>query len=137
MKVKDIMSQRVVTVELDDRLHVVKTIFDTTRFHHLLVLDDDGSLYGVVSDRDLLRALSPFIGSTVETARDAATLNKTVHQIMSRKPITLTPEASVADAINVFMTHPVSCIPVVDGKSQPVGIVSWRDVLRSIASGTP
>ena len=71
MKVQDIMSKRVVTVELDDRLHVVKTIFDTTRFHHLLVIDDDGSLYGVVSDRDLLRALSPFIGSTVETARFA------------------------------------------------------------------
>jgi acetoin utilization protein AcuB len=137
MKVQDIMSKRVVTVELDDRLHVVKTIFDTTRFHHLLVIDDDGSLYGVVSDRDLLRALSPFIGSTVETARDAATLNKAVHQIMSRKPITLTPEASVADAINLFMAHPVSCIPIVDAQFKPVGIVSWRDVLRSFAGGTP
>jgi acetoin utilization protein AcuB len=137
MKVQDIMSQRVVTVELDDRLHVVKKIFDTTHFHHLLVIDDDGSLYGVVSDRDLLRALSPFIGSTVETARDAATLNKAVHQIMSRKPITLTPEALVADAIQVFMTHPVSCIPIVDGQFRPVGIVSWRDVLRSFAGSPP
>ena len=137
MKVQDIMSKRVVTVSLDDRLHVVKKIFDSTHFHHLLAIEDDGTLYGVVSDRDLLRALSPFIGSTVETVRDAATLNKAVHQIMTRKPITLPPEASVADAIRVFLAHPVSCIPIVDAQFVPVGIVSWRDVLKSFESGMP
>lgn len=136
MKVREIMSKRVVTVELDDRLHVVKRIFDSTPFHHLLVIDEDGALYGVVSDRDLLRALSPFIGSTVETVRDASTLNKSVHQIMSRKPITLPPEAPVADAIQLFLTHPVSCIPVVDTQAKPVGIVSWRDILKSLPSST-
>jgi len=137
MKVQDIMSKRVVTVRLDDRLHVVKKIFDSTHFHHLLAIEDDGTLYGVVSDRDLLRALSPFIGSTAETVRDAATLNKAVHQIMTRKPITLPPEASVADAIKVFLAHPVSCIPIVDAQFVPLGIVSWRDVLKSFDSGTP
>ena len=137
MKVQDIMSKRVVTVRLDDRLHVVKRIFDSTHFHHLVAIEDDGTLYGVVSDRDLLRALSPFIGSTAETVRDAATLNKAVHQIMTRKPITLPPEASVADAIKVFLAHPVSCIPIVDAQFVPLGIVSWRDVLKSFESGTP
>lgn len=137
MQVQDIMSKRVVTVELDDRLRVVKKIFDSTHFHHLLAIEQDGTLYGVVSDRDLLRALSPFIGSTVETTRDAATLDKAVHQIMTRKPITLPPEAPVAEAIQVFLTHPVSCIPIVDTKSKPVGIVSWRDVLKLFSSGTP
>jgi acetoin utilization protein AcuB len=131
MKVREIMSARVVTVELDDRLHMVKKIFDSTRFHHLLAVEEDGTLYGVVSDRDLLRALSPFIGSTVESLRDAATLDKAVHQIMSRKPITLGPDATVADAIKIFLAHPVSCIPIVDPAFKPVGIVSWRDVLKS------
>lgn len=134
MKVRDIMSTRVVTVELDDRLHVVKKIFDSTHFHHLLAVETDGRLYGVVSDRDLLRALSPFIGSTVETQRDAATLNKAVHQVMSRSPITLTPDATVAQAIELFLTHPVSCLPIVDAHFKPVGIVSWRDVLKAFAS---
>jgi acetoin utilization protein AcuB len=137
MNVEDIMSKRVVTVELDDRLHVVKKIFDTTRFHHLLAIEHDGTLYGVVSDRDLLRALSPFIGSTVETVRDAATLDKAVHQIMTRKPITLPPQAPVADAIRIFLEHPVSCIPIVDPQFRPVGIVSWRDVLKSMPGAAP
>ncbi len=132
MKVQDIMSTRVATVALDDRLRDVKKIFDSMRFHHLLAVEDDGTLYGVVSDRDLLRALSPFIGSTVETSRDVATLDKPVHHIMTRKPITLRPEARVEDAIRVFLEHPVSCIPIVDAQFKPVGIVSWRDVLRSL-----
>ena len=137
MTVRDIMSTRVATVSLDDRLHVVKEIFDASKFHHLLAVEDDGTLYGVVSDRDLLRALSPFIGSIVETGRDAATLDKSVHQIMTRKPITLRPDASIAAAIRVFLAHPVSCIPIVDAQFKPVGIVSWRDILKSIAATAP
>jgi len=50
---------------------------------------EEGRLHGVVSDRDLLRAISPFIGSVVETNRDLGTLNKRVHQIATRKPVTL------------------------------------------------
>ena len=131
MKLKEIMSKRIVTVELDDRLGVVKEVFDSLKFHHLLVIED-GKLFGVVSDRDLLRALSPYIDSSVETARDVATLNKRVHQIMTRKPITLTADASVADAMGLFLSHPISCIPIVDEQFKPVGIVSWRDVMRSV-----
>ena len=133
MRVHDIMSTRIVTVELDDRLEVVKEIFDRLKFHHLLVVED-GKLFGVVSDRDLLRALSPFVGSTVETARDVATLNKRVHQIMTHKPITLRQNAEVTDAVRLFLAHAISCIPIVDDEFRPVGIVSWRDVLKSLAS---
>ncbi|HTH59739.1 MAG TPA: CBS domain-containing protein [Paraburkholderia sp.] len=130
MKVEDLMTKRVVTVGFDDTLETVKEIFEQAGFHHLLVVDE-GKLQGVVSDRDLLRALSPFIGSVVETTRDTGTLSKRVHQIMSRKPITLRPDASVADAIQLFLAHSISCVPIVDGEFVPVGIVSWRDVLRS------
>ena len=133
MSIREIMSTRIVTVELGDRLEAVKEIFDSSRFHHLLVVEE-GILYGVVSDRDLLRALSPFIDSTGETPRDAATLNKRVHQIMTRKPITLRPEAEIADAVRLFLTNKISCIPIVDDEFKPVGIVSWRDVLKSLAA---
>jgi len=85
----------------------------------------------VVSDRDLLKALSPFVGTAAETARDVATLNRRVHQIMSRKPITLPPDASIAEAVRLILEHRISCIPVVDAHFRPVGILSWRDILRS------
>lgn len=131
MSIDSIMSKQVATVVFDDTLATVKDIFDAANFHHLLVVED-GRLHGVVSDRDLLRAMSPFIGSNVESARDLNTLNRRVHQIMSRQPITLRPEAAIADAIDLFLAHQVSCIPIVDEQFRPVGIVSWRDILRAM-----
>jgi len=59
MALGNLMTARIVTVEMDDRLEVVKEIFDTMHFHHLLVIDEHRKLSGVLSDRDLLRALSP------------------------------------------------------------------------------
>jgi acetoin utilization protein AcuB len=136
MKVDEIMTRQVVTIGYGDTLATVKEIFDKAKFHHLLVVDD-GELQGVVSDRDLLRALSPSIDSVVEAPRDVATLTKRVHQIMSRKPITLQPGADVSDAISVFLSRPISCIPIVDYGFRPIGIVSWRDIPRSWPGAAP
>jgi acetoin utilization protein AcuB len=131
MLIERIMSKPVVTVTLDDTLHVVKKIFENAKFHHLLVVEK-GKLYGVISDRDLLKSVSPFIDTLQATAHDKFTLNKKVHQIMSRKPITLTTSADVHEAISLFNQHNISCIPIVNEKGVPVGIVSWRDILRTI-----
>jgi acetoin utilization protein AcuB len=137
MVLSDIMTARIVTVEMDDRLEVVREIFETRKFHHLLVVDQHKKLSGVVSDRDLLKALSPYVGSAAETARDLATLNKRVHQIMSRHLITLRPQSEIAAAANLLLAHRISCIPIVDEHFIPVGIVSWRDVLKSLAASLP
>lgn len=129
MNVEEIMTRTVVAVEPDDKLALVKDIFDKMKFHHLLVVEHK-RLVGVVSDRDLLKALSPNLGTMTETSRDAATLNKKVHQIMTRKPVTLDPAASITDAVSTFNTHAISCIPIVDNDLKPLGIVSWRDLLK-------
>jgi acetoin utilization protein AcuB len=134
MVMRDVMTTRIVTVAMDDRLEVVKEIFDTMHFHHLLVIDEHAKLSGIVSDRDLLRALSPYVGSAAETARDLATLNKRVHQIMSRHPITLHPQSTAAEAVGLLLAHRISCIPIVDDEFKPVGIVSWRDLLKSLSA---
>src|SRR5580698_4655361 len=135
MDIGTVMTARVVTVEMDDRLDVVKKIFDTLNFHHLLVIDDSRTLKGIVSDRDLLKALSPYVGSAAENARDSATLNKRVHQIMSRNLITLQPRASISEAVQLFLDHRISCIPITDVALKPVGILSWRDVLKTLLAG--
>ncbi len=131
MKVEKIMSKRLITVEMDDRLKVVKVIFDNANIHHLLVVEAD-KLFGVISDRDMLKALSPNIGTLSETRRDAVTLNKRVHQIMTSDPVTLAPDSDISDAVEIFNNYDISCIPVVDDKNKPVGIISWRDIIKAI-----
>lgn len=124
------MSKNVVTVEMDDSLKMVREIFNNTRFHHLLVVES-GELFGVISDRDLLKALSPYIGTVSENERDRVTLNKRVHQIMTRKPVVLEQDAEIFEAIEIFKNQNISCIPVVDDEYKPVGIISWRDILKA------
>ena len=133
MNVNKIMTHSIVTVEMDDSLKTVKDIFDSVSFHHLLVLDA-GKLFGIVSDRDLLKAISPNIGLASETEKDLATLNKKVHQILSRKPITVSSQSDIYDAIAIFNENRISCIPVVDDNNVPVGILSWRDILKVIGT---
>jgi len=133
MLLKDIMSKAVVTVEPDDTLALVKQMFHLGKFHHVLVLER-GELVGVVSDRDLYKALSPNIDTPAESYKDTATLNKTVRQIMTRLPIVLKDDATVDDAIDIFNLHTISCIPVVTQEGKLLGILSWRDILRNLRS---
>ncbi len=131
MRVSELMSTKLVTVELDDKLSVVKEIFGNAKIHHLVVIES-GQVFGVVSDRDLYKALSPNIGTLTETPKDSATLNKRVHQIVSRHPITMTADESVEKAIDIFDTHAISCIPIVNQEMKPLGILTVRDIMRAL-----
>ena len=129
----DIMSKNIVSVEMDDSLKMVKEIFDNTKFHHLLVVENN-VLVGVISDRDLFKALSPNIGTVAESTNDAATLNKKAHQIMTRSPIALGATTHINELIRCFEKNTISCIPIVDKEDMPVGIISWRDLLKALKS---
>lgn len=130
-KVAQLMSKNPVCVAPDDTLAQVQQIFDQMKFHHLLVVDH-GVLVGVISDRDLLKGLSPHLGTAAETSRDLATLNKKVYQLMHRKPVTLNPDSPLQAAVALFNRQGVSCIPVVDEQLRPKGILSWRDIMRAL-----
>ncbi len=130
MKIESIMTTKVVSVGMDDTLRAIRDIFATNSFHHLPVLESE-TLVGIITDRDVLRAVSPFAGSSSETARDAATLQKRVHQIMTRKPLTITKEETVNDAIKRTLENNITCLPVVTSEDHIDGIVTWKDLLRA------
>ena len=129
--IRDIMTSRVVTIEMDDSLEVIREIFKKVRFHHLLVVDHE-KLVGVISDRDVLKAISPYVGTMSETDRDRATLNKRAHQIMSHHPVTVRHSCSLQEAAQLMLIRGVSCLPVttVDGVIQ--GVVTWKDMVRAV-----
>ena len=135
MLIKEIMTTRVATVSMDDRLGVIKEIFEQAHFRHLLVLEEE-VLVGVISDRDLLRALSPYLDTDAEMNRDTETLNRRAHQIMSRHPITISPESSLQAASAIMLEQHVSCLPVLENGAL-VGIVSWKDLLRVMRDWQP
>ncbi|MDE8604212.1 CBS domain-containing protein [Marinomonas sp. RSW2] len=129
MKAQDIMITNVICVDMDERLPNVRHIMEKNGFHHLPVTEK-GKLIGIISDRDLLRFISPFIDSASEQPRDLDTLNHAAHQIMTRQPISVKAETSIEEIVTWFKRVDISCLPVIDDKEQVIGIISWRDLVN-------
>lgn len=131
MQLRQIMSREFVRVDMDTTLEEVRDLFNDRHFHHLLVTES-GLLRGIVSDRDLLRHISPFIGNTwAERTQDVNTLKKRVHQIMTRQVITASSQMTFCDAAALLVFHNISCLPIVTDEDRIVGIVTWKDLLRT------
>ena len=129
MLVRDAMTRHVITISMDATLSEVQQVFEAAAFHHLVVTEE-GKVVGVLSDRDLLENLSPFIGKLSEQTRDIARLNRKVHQVMSRHLRTVTPDTHLAQAGDMMIRDRIGCLPVVGDGGKVVGILSIRDVAR-------
>lgn len=132
MSIKSLMSTNLVTINAYDTLGAVKDIFELVTFHHILVLEHQ-KLVGIISDRDYLKVVSPKLGTVLETEKDIMPLNKKAHQIMSRNVISVKENASVLEVVECFERHAVSCVPVINLDNEPIGIISWRDVMSALA----
>jgi acetoin utilization protein AcuB len=130
MKLSSIMTKEVMTAEMDTLLTDICRMFDEEKFHHLVVIEDD-ELRGVISDRDLLRALSPFLNTAAEQNRDLATMRRRAHQIMSRNPVTVAEDATVDDTAQLMIRENISCVPVMSSDGHVEGIVTRTDLLRA------
>jgi len=131
MKVEDIMNTDVVTIGMDVRLRTVQEMFNKRKFHHILVIEDN-ELLGVVSDRDILKELSPFIDTSSERPQDRSTLDRRMHQIMTRKPITAEKETTIEEAADIFIKENISCLPILSSQKKIIGIITRKDILKQL-----
>ncbi len=129
MNVASIMTRKVVTVEMDDPLQTICEVFNNFEFHHILVVED-WKLVGVISDRDLLKAVNPFLDTSSEKKHGAIALDKKAHDIMSRNLITVDVETSMEKASDLLLENYISCLPVLSSQGIVEGIVTWKDILK-------
>jgi CBS domain-containing protein len=132
VKVRDVMSRKVVSISADDTLRIVDEIMKLGHVRHLPVVRR-GELVGVVSQRDLLRAsLSNVMGIPTE---EQQVFLEGVHigEVMSAPAISIDPEASVQAAAGVMAERKIGCLPVLE-EGKIVGIVTETDVLHHFAT---
>ncbi len=111
----------VVSVNPSATLGEVATVLARQSVGLVVVLGAEGALEGVVSERDVIRRL----------ATDGPwALNMSVEQAMTRNVITITPRASVDEAMAIMTAGNFRHLPVVD-KGDLVGLISIRDVVRA------
>lgn len=133
MNISKLMTKTLFTVNMDDSLERIKQLFENLKIHHVLVIENK-KLYGLISDRDLLKHLNPKVELRSATCQDLACLNLKAHQIMIRNPIALGLDASGQDAVALFNEHSISCIPILNDEGHPVGIVTIHDILRAVGN---
>lgn len=133
MKIENLMSKNLLTLSMDSSLSTVKALFDSNKIHHLIITDDDGLVTGVMTDRDLYKHLSPTVGTSQETFRDTSLMQKKVHQVMSRNVVTIKAQQTLNEAVLLLHDNHISCLPVVNKENEPIGIITWRDLLKVLA----
>lgn len=129
MFVADIMTEDVHTVSPNDTLGNIRKIFKEAPYRHLLV-EENSMLVGVVSDRDVIARLSPFLDTPEESPRDKKLLEQRVADFMSTKMITVDRQTIIECAAILLLENNFSCLPVVKENNQIDGILSWKDLLE-------
>jgi CBS domain-containing protein len=122
IKVEEFMSTDLFTVQDDALIELVAEIMDWRRIRYMPVEDGKGMLVGLITSRKLLRHFAhsyKIVGKDLMSVKD----------IMIEKPITVTPETSIIDAMAKMRSNKIGCLPVVKGK-ELVGIITEMDFLR-------
>ena len=128
MRICEVMSSPVVTVQPDTQLKDVAATLVEHGINAAPVLDASDRLVGIVSEADLL-SLEPPPGPGSVASRAS---RHTVREVMSQSVYTLTEHADAAAAARMMLRHNLKSVPVVAG-DRVVGIVARRDLLRLIA----
>ena len=134
MKISEMMSRDVVMIGPAESCLDAVVRMQRARVRHLPVVNRDGLLVGIVTDRDLRHHLfSPRVFEALGSAPVDVLLDRIrVAEIMSTHVMTVEAGASVGDAAGTMRKHRVGSLPVME-HGRMVGIVTEVDILRQIA----
>jgi len=135
MKVKDVMTKRVITVSPEDKLANVIKILTDEKISGLPVVKNR-IVVGIITEADILEALGKkeFLaidGEDVEALRRKGISR--VEEIMKKEVIVVNEDDDIDRAIFLMNLYRIKRLPVVDKKNIIVGIVSREDILSSVA----
>ena len=130
-RVKSIMHDKIVTVSADDSLDTVDDIMNLGHVRHLPVVKA-GELVGVVSHRDLLRASLSSISNVGLNEKKAFLNSIRIKEVMSRRLVTIGPNASVQEAAEIMADEKIGCLPVVE-EGRLAGMITETDLLHHFA----
>jgi CBS domain-containing protein len=115
------MTREVVTLSPQHFFPQALALLARYHFRHLLVVDTNNRLAGIVLDRDLLRYM------TREPHPDTATMS----EVMRVNPVTVRPDTPLSTAVAEILTRRINCLPVVDEEQRVCGILTATDLLRA------
>jgi CBS domain-containing protein len=141
VKVKEVMTAEVASVRRSTSISEVAELMARKKVSGVPVLDDEGSVVGVISERDFLRTMGDdqsgtFMDVIADCLRGGKCLTAPIRirhaeDIMSAPAVTVTPDAPLMEVANIMARQSINRVPVVDATGKLVGIASRADVVRS------
>ena len=131
MLVKDRMTPDPITVAIAASLKEALELIRSKPFRHLPVVDGEGKLAGIVTEKSLVYAY-PTSLSGFEV--DYILLRTKVGRTIQGEPITVRPDLPIEEAARVMIDHRIGCLPVVED-GELVGIISDTDIFRVFVEG--
>ncbi len=127
MKVANVMTNHPLSVAPEESIQQVREIMDEENIRQLPVTNAK-ELIGIITDRDIRSFLGGRSLSYLEEQEVA--MEAKVATVMTDKPITLSPEDDIREAVELLLEEKVGGIPVVDPDVGLMGIITYVDVLR-------
>ncbi|HEY7116889.1 MAG TPA: CBS domain-containing protein [Tepidisphaeraceae bacterium] len=131
MKVQEIMRQGLVTVSPDAAMREAAALMRRRQVRHLLVIDEQGALIGILTDRDLehssfLPFLAPYVVGGERKLRKPR-----VRDVMTLDVVTVEQDVDLVRAALLMFERRIGSLPITD-RGKLVGIVTGRDVLEAL-----
>jgi acetoin utilization protein AcuB len=132
MKVRDWMTSDPIVLEADHPVRVAVEQLVENHIRHMPVVRDN-ELVGILTDRDLKRALPSVIaGASPEEYRSF--MERTlVSELMTENPVTCRPDTELREAVRIFVENKFGAIPVIED-GRVVAILCQTDALRALYS---
>lgn len=133
MLARDLMTTPVVTLPSNSTLAEAWAMMQRRSFRHIPVSSVNGTLVGMVSDRDLLHHAPELI----TTANTGLSARRRLADIMTQRVISATPMTEIREIARVMLDERIHAVPILDPTRHPIGILTARDLLRGIATHGP
>jgi arabinose-5-phosphate isomerase len=123
LKVEDIMRKGASNPVVREEKKVKDVLLSITqaRAGSATIVDKKGRLVGIFTDGDLRRHLE----------KDSQLATRKVKEVMTKGPITISPERLAVEALRILEEKKIDEIPVVDSRKRPVGLLDIQDILRA------
>ena len=134
MIIAKLMKKNIITIKSEESLGAAASLMKEKKIRHLPVVDGSKKIVGIITDRDLKRA-SASDATLLEVHELLYLMNKVkLSTVMTKKPITISPSATLEKAAELFVKHKIGCLPVVDN-NKIQGILTHYDLLSHFAKG--
>lgn len=134
MLVRDWMTKNVITLGLKTTVIDAADIMRTKKIRQFPVIDENGLLAGIVSDRDIRDAMPSKFLPGDSTTRGGTLTSLRASDIMTSEPLTVSPLTPMDMVASILQRHKFGGLPVLDEAGRLVGIITVADVMRFLCA---